>query len=128
MKTQKLALCRIILSIILTCVVVWSILVGNSILVVVAIITGLAVTIFLRRKDERIRVDERIQLINEKSSTATVKVYVLGATLVGGVLLALDNSGYVGLSISGFTLLYSACALMILNLIFGSYYRRKYGG
>jgi uncharacterized membrane protein len=117
-----------ILSIILAIVVVWSVLVGNSILVVVAIITGLAVTIFLRRKDERIRVDERIQLINEKSATAVVKIYILGATLVGGVLLALDNSGYDGFSPSGFTLIYSACALMILNLIFGSYYRRKYGG
>jgi uncharacterized membrane protein len=121
MKTRKLALCRMILSIILACVVVWSIAVGNSILVVVAIIAGLAVTILLRRKDERIRIDERIQLINEKSATATVKIYVLGATLVGGVLLALDNSGYAELSQSGFTLMYSACALMILNLIFGSY-------
>jgi len=128
MKTRKLALCRAILSIILAIVVVWSISAGNSILVAVAIITGLAVTIILRRKDERIRVDERIQLINEKSSTATVRIYVLGATLVGVVLLALDNSGYDGLSPSGFTLMYSACALMILNLIFGSYYRRKYGG
>jgi uncharacterized membrane protein len=128
MKTRKLALCRMILSIILTCVVVWSISVGNSVLVVVAIIAGLAVTILLRRKDERIRIDERIQLINEKSATATVKIYVLGATLVGVVLLALDNSGYAELSQSGFTLMYSACALMILNLIFGSYYRRKYGG
>ena len=128
MKTRTLALCRMILSIVLAIVVVWSVLVGNSILVVVAIITGLAVTIFLRRKDERIRVDERIQLINEKSATAVVKIYVLGATLVGIVLLALDNSGYAGLSQSGFSLMYSACALMILNLIFGSYYRRKYGG
>jgi uncharacterized membrane protein len=128
MKTRKLALCRMILSTILACVVVWSISVGNSVLVVVAIIAGLAVTILLRRKDERIRIDERIQLINEKSATATVKIYVLGATLVGVVLLALDNSGYAELSQSGFTLMYSACALMILNLIFGSYYRRKYGG
>lgn len=128
MKTRTLALCRMILSIILACVVVWSISVGNSVIVVVAIIAGLAVTILLRRKDERIRVDERIQLINEKSATATVKIYVLGATLVGVVLLALENSGYAELSPSGFTLMYSACALMILNLIFGSYYRRKYGG
>jgi uncharacterized membrane protein len=128
MKTRKLTLCRMILSILLACVVVWSISVGNSILVVVAIIAGLAVTILLRRKDERIHVDERIQLINEKSATATVKIYVLGSTLVGGVLLALDNSGYAYLYQSGFTLMYSACALMILNLIFGSYYRRKYGG
>ncbi len=128
MKNQKLTLCRIIISIILACVVAWSISVGNSILVVIAILIALAATIFLRRKDERILVDERIQLINEKSSIATVRVFIIASTLVGAALLALDNSGFADLSQSGFTLLYASCALMILNMIFGIYYRRKYGG
>jgi uncharacterized membrane protein len=42
--------------------------------------------------------------------------------------LGLDNIGYTELSQLGFNLLYSACALMILNMIFRIYYRRKYGG
>ncbi|MGD9130262.1 MAG: DUF2178 domain-containing protein [Candidatus Bathyarchaeota archaeon] len=128
MKGRKLAICRAILSIILSIVVLWSIHFGNPILVVVAIITGLALSIILLRKDERARVDERIQLINEKSATATLSTYVLGIAFVGVALLALDNSGYNGLSSSGFTLLYSACALMVLNVVFSLYYRHRYGG
>jgi uncharacterized membrane protein len=128
MNGKKPAVCRAILSIILSIVVLWSIQTGNTILVVVAIMTGLALSIILLRKDERARVDERIQLINEKSATATLTTYILGITLVGVILLTLDNSGHTGLSSSGFTLLYSACALMVLNIIFALYYRHKYGG
>ena len=128
MKTRKLTLCRVILSIILAILVVWSISVGNSIAVVIAILISRAVTIFLRRKDERILVDERIQLINEKSSIATFRVFVVASTLVGAVLLALDNSGFADLAQSAFTLLYASCVLMIAHMIFGIYYHRKYGG
>ncbi|PVX25415.1 MAG: hypothetical protein CW716_07985 [Candidatus Bathyarchaeum sp.] len=128
MKGRTLTICRAILSIILASVVAWSISVGNSISVIIAILIALVVTILLRRKDERILVDERIQLINEKSSIATVRVFIVALTLVGAALLALDNSGFADLSQSAFTLLYASCALMIVNMIFGIYYRRKYGG
>jgi uncharacterized membrane protein len=128
MKNRKLAIYRAILSIILAIIVVWSVHFGNSILVVVAIIAGFAVSILLLRKDERVRGDERIQLINEKSATATLSTYILGITLVGVILLTLDYSGYSGLSASGYTLLYSACVLLVLNMVFGIYYRRSYGG
>jgi uncharacterized membrane protein len=128
MKIQKLAIYRAILSIVLAIVVIWSIRFGNSILVVVAIMAGFAGSLLLLRKDKTVRGDERIQLINEKSSTATLSTYILGITLVGVVLLTLDNSGYSGLSSPGYTLLYSACVLLVLNMIFRIYYRRKYGG
>jgi uncharacterized membrane protein len=128
MKTKKLTLYRILFSIILASMFLYAVLVGDSILLIFSIMAGFVLTIILARKQEKIIVDERIQLINEKSATAVIRIYILGATLVGVVLLALDNSSYAGLSPSGFTLLYSACALMILNMIFRIYYRRKYGG
>lgn len=128
MKTQQLTLCRVIISIILACTVAWSILVGNSVFVLIAILTALAATIILRRKDERIVIDERTQLINEKSSIVAIRICTFGAALVGGVLLALDNSCFADLSREGFTLLYVSCALMIVSMILGIYYRRKYGG
>ena len=67
---------------------------GNIIIPVFAILAGLVFMTILRRKDERILIDERIQMINEKASTMTMRL----------------------------------CALMILNMIFGTYYKRKYGG
>lgn len=128
MNTQKLTICRIFISIILAILFVWSIPAGNSLLVVVAILVGFTFLVGLRRKDKRVHIDERIKLIKEKSATATLNASILGVTLVGVVLLLLDNGGYDGLSLSGFSLLYSACVLMILNTVFGIYYRRKYGG
>jgi len=128
MKTRMVTIFRAIISIILALVVIWSIRAGNSILVVVVIFIGFVASFVLLRKEERVRVDERIQLINEKSATATLNSFILGITLIGVVLLTLENSGYAGFSLSGFTLLYSSCALMILNMIFRIFYLQKYGG
>jgi len=128
MRTQKLKLYRILFSIILVSTFLYAVLVGDSILLVISIMAGFVLTIILARKQEKIIVDERIQLINEKASTTTLRTFILGTSLLGFILLGLDNIGYTELSPLGFNLLYSACALMILNLIFGTYYRRKYGG
>jgi uncharacterized membrane protein len=128
MKTKKLTLYRILFSIILASMFLYAVLVGDSILLVFSIMAGFVLTLILARKKEKIIVDERIQLINEKASTMTVRTFVAGASLFGFILWGLDYIGYAELYPLGFTLLYSACALMILNMIFGSYYRRKYGG
>jgi uncharacterized membrane protein len=128
MKTKKLTLYRILFSIILVSVFLYAVLVGDSILLIFSIMAGFALTLILARNQEKIIVDERIQLINEKASTITLNIFILGASSLGFVLLGLDNIGYAELSQLGFNLLYSACALMILNIIFRIYYRRKYGG
>ena len=129
MKPKKLPVYRIIFtSIILAFMLLWAILFENLIILIAAIITGIGFTIILSRKDESNQVDERIQLINEKASTLTVKIFVLATTSFGFFLLALGSIDYPELSQFGFTLVYSSCALIILNLIFGAYYRRKYGG
>jgi uncharacterized membrane protein len=128
MKTRKLTLYRILFSIILASMFLYAVLVGDSILLVFSIIAGFILTLILARKQEKIIVDERIQLINEKASTTTLNTFILGASLLGFILLGLDNIGYTELSQLGFNLLYSACALMILYMIFRIYYRRKYGG
>jgi uncharacterized membrane protein len=128
MKTKKLTLYRILFSIILALMFLYAVLIGDSILLIFSIMAGFILTLILARKQEKIIVDERIQLINEKASTITLNIFILGASLLGFVLLGLDNIGYAELSSLGFNLLYSACALMILNMIFRIYYRRKYGG
>lgn len=85
---------------------------------VVAILTGFAVTIFLRRKDEK---------LNEKTSMQTVRTFMLGTPAVDAVLVALGNSASPNFSPMGFTLLYLVCALMIVNMVFGAYYFHSYG-
>lgn len=128
MKTKKLTLYRILFSIIIVSMFLYAVLVGDSILLLFSISAGFILTLVLARKQEKIIVDERIQLINEKASTITLNTFILGSSLLGFILLGLDKIGYIELSQLGFNLLYSACALMILNMIFRIYYRRKYGG
>jgi uncharacterized membrane protein len=128
MKLQKLTLYRILALIIIATTFLYAMLVGNSMLIVFSIITGFILTITLARKQQKIIVDERTQLINEKSSTMTMQTFVAGASLLGFILWGLDYIGYAELYPLSFILLYSACALMILNMIFRGYYRRKYGG
>jgi uncharacterized membrane protein len=128
MKTKKLTLYRILFSIILVSMFLYAVYVGDSILLVFSIMAGFALTLILARRQEKSIVDERIQIINEKASTTTLNTFILGASLLGFVLLGLGNIGYTELSQLGFNLLYSACALMVLNMIFRIYYRRKYGG
>jgi uncharacterized membrane protein len=128
MKTKKLTLYRILFSTILASMFLYAVLVEDSILLVFSIMAGFVLTLILARRQETIIVDERIQIINEKASTITLNTFILGASLLGFVLLGLGNIGYTELSQLGFSLLYSACALMVLNMIFRIYYRRKYGG
>jgi uncharacterized membrane protein len=128
MNRKKFTLCSIIITLILVVLILLSILVEISVLVVPAFITGLAVMFILRSRVETVTVDERIHLIHEKASTLTLQIFVVGAVLVGFVLMAVSSSGYADLSQSGGALLYSASALSILHLILWHYYRRKYGG
>ena len=127
MNRKKFAWCEIIVALALGIIVTWSISVGDLMLPVIAVTVGLGVILLLRRRIEEVTVDERVHLIHEKASTRALQVFELITVLVGFVLIALSRSGYADLSQSGFTLVYSACALLILHLIFRHYYRRKYG-
>jgi len=128
MNRKQFAWCEIIVALALGVIVIWSISVGDLVLPVIAVIVGLGVILLLRRRIEEVMVDERVHLIHEKASAMTVQVFALITVLVGFVLIALSGSGYADFSQSGFTLVYCACALGVLHLIFRHYYRRKYGG
>jgi uncharacterized membrane protein len=107
----------------------WLITIGNPLLPVILVAFGFTFTRILVRKDKRTLVDERAQLINQKASATSMYVFLLGTTIVGLVLVTLSNGGYpASFSSIGYTLMYSAISLLLLSLIFGVYYRRKYGG
>jgi len=128
MNLQKLTACKIMLGLALAVLMFYSILVGDSILSVVAFITALIFLILLRSRVETVTVDERIHLMSEKASRKTLQLFGLSAVLIGFILLVASHIGYADLSQSGNTLLYSASFISILYLIFWHYYRRKYGG
>jgi uncharacterized membrane protein len=128
MDRKELTWCRIIIVLVMGALIGWSVSVGNIVLLVVAFIMGPLALYLLRSRVEEVMEDERIHLIHEKASARTVQVFAVITASLGAILIALSRSGYADFSQSGFTLVYSACALLILHLIFRGYYRRKYGG
>lgn len=128
MDRKELTWCRLIVVLVMGALIGWSVSVGNLVLLLVAFIIGPVALYFLRSRIEEVMEDERIHLIHEKASARTVQVFAVITASLGAFLIALSRGGYADFSHSGFTLVYSACALLILHLIFRGYYRRKYGG
>lgn len=129
MNHTIVTICRVAIAATLGVLIPWVITLGNPFLPLILIASGTVVTWILVRKDQKTLVDERAQMINQKASTASMAVFLLGTTGVGLALVTLSNGGYPAyFSSMGYTLMYSACALLILSLIFGTYYRHKYGG
>ena len=93
---------------------------GNALLVLLALISGIALLHLGRRRVTEIIEDERIYRISEKASTRTLQVFGVSIALMGVTLIALRESMEVGL-----TLAYSAMALLILYMIFYGYYSRR---
>lgn len=128
MGRKRITWFRMIVVLVIGALIGWSVSVGNLVLLMVAFALGPVALYLLRSKIEEILEDERIQMIHEKASARTVQIFALIAASLGAILIALSRGGYADFSQSGFTLVYSACVLLILHLILRSYYRRKYGG
>lgn len=128
MNRKELTWGRIIVVLVMGALIGWSVSVGNIVLLMGAFVVGPVALYLLRSRTEEIIEDERIRLIHQEASARTVQVFAVITASLGAILIALSRGGYANSSQSGFTLVYSACALLIMHLIFRGYYRRKYGG
>ncbi|MCW4016085.1 MAG: DUF2178 domain-containing protein [Candidatus Bathyarchaeota archaeon] len=128
MNPKIIAICRVALAAFLGALMPSLITIGDPVLPIILMVGGIILTWVLVRKDRRTLVDERAQLISQKASATSLAVFLVGTALMGVVLVTLGNGGYPDFSPMGYTLMYSVCGLLMLNLLFGVYYRRKYGG
>lgn len=128
MNKKELTWSRIIVVLAMGALIGWSVSVGNIVLLMVAFVVGPVALYLLRSRIEEVMEDERIHLIHQKASARTVQVFAAITASLGVILITLSRGGYADSSQSGFTLVYSACALLVLHLIFRGYYHRQYGG
>jgi uncharacterized membrane protein len=77
------------------------------------------------QSDGNVVEDERTQLINEKSSTMALGIFIAVIVYVGIIILALRNS-FPEWTLTGYTLIGSAISCLILYGISRLYYGRKY--
>jgi len=93
---------------------------GDILLPIIALVAGIALISLGRRKVTEVIEDERIYRISEKASRRTLQIFGIGAALTGAILITLREMTEVG-----YTLAFSACALVILYLVFYGYYSRR---
>ncbi len=125
-----------ILSVFITGLWVAGLILGNLLIILMAIILLIALSIVLyvhrdnlkeifQNDSEVIVEDERTQLINEKAATMTFGIFVAITLYAGIIIIAMRNS-YPQFSQAGYTMLLAALICFILYFTSRAYYSRKY--
>jgi len=120
MNRKQFAIYAALVCAIMGAIVGYGVSEGNALLPVIAFGVGIVLITFGKRGVKEVMEDERTHRISEKASRRTYEVFVTGAALVGTTLIALNKHIEVG-----YTLAFSACALLILYMSFYGYYSGK---
>jgi len=120
MNRKKFAIYAALVCAMMGAVVGYGVSEGNALLPAIAFIIGIVLIALGKRGVKEVMEDERTERISEKASRRTYQVFVIGAALIGTTLVALNKHTEVG-----YTLAFSACALLLLYIIFYGYYSRK---
>jgi uncharacterized membrane protein len=110
----------------LAVVVAWSIVAGNFIVPLVAVVLATVLSYSLRRATKEVTADERTSVVYEKASGATIKVCVPAVGLAVVILLALKERLSADMVSVAYALAYTVCVLLLVHLAFYSYYSRKH--
>ncbi len=101
----------------------------NNFAVPLAGVTSSMLIIFLaRRRVTELDKDERTNVINQKSSQATLSVTVVSLTVVGLSLILLSRQGILQYEELGFQIAMLGLLVMALKSFFDWYYAKQYGG
>jgi uncharacterized membrane protein len=105
-----------------------SVIIGNWIIPIIAVILSVMLLMVLRRRVKDIIVDERTYAISEKASRLTLQIVAIGMAVTGVFLLAFNHGEDKTLTHVALTLEYATCALLVISYIAYYYYRNKLGG
>jgi uncharacterized membrane protein len=126
MTRKTLRISTAVISVVLALVVGWSIITGNFVVPIVAVVLAIGLSYLLRRATKDVTRDERTTLLYEKAAGATIRFCVPVAAFVGIILFALRERLSTELVSAGYVLAYVACVLLLVHLAFYSYYSRKH--
>lgn len=117
---------RIIVGIFVGIVVGISVNFGTLLPAVLAILIGAMVSYIYKKSTDEILEDERITKVSEKASRIALVLFSISIAFIG-IFLIISKNEYPDLTQAGFTLSYSAVALLALYYLFYGYYNKKYG-
>jgi uncharacterized membrane protein len=102
-----------------------SIVMGNAIIPLAAVLVGMLALYICRRQVKEVIADERNYRVSEKAARLTINIFGPVIAILSVVLIALGRNSYPSLEQVGFTLGYSASALIVLYDVFYYYFERK---
>jgi uncharacterized membrane protein len=126
MKGKTFRITTALISMVLAMIVSWSIISGNVIVPLIAVVLAIGLTYFLRRTSRDVTKDERTILLYEKAAGATIRVCVPLAALIAFIFFIFRESFSLELVSAGYALAYTACFLLIVHSAFYSYFSRKF--
>ena len=103
-----------------------SIVAGNFIVAIVAVVLALGANYVLRRANREVTQDERTTLLYEKAAGATIRLALPITAVASLILLALQDRVSDDVTLVAYVLAYATCILLLLHLGFYSYYSRKH--
>jgi uncharacterized membrane protein len=117
---------RVIIAMFVAIVVGISVTMGEIIPAILAIVIGAMISYIYKKNTNETLEDERIVKISEKASRMAVVLFSIAIAIIGLFFITLRNQ-YPDFTQAGYTLSYSAVAILALYYIFYGYYNKKYG-
>ena len=127
MERKKFKLYWIIITIAVGFVIGLSVFRGEPIIAIVAVVIGMILLYSLKSRVKEVIEDERAYRISEKASRRTIQVVGTTTALIGLSIIGFSKSGYLELVEVGYSLACFATVLLMVYMIFYSYYARKFG-
>jgi uncharacterized membrane protein len=117
---------RVIIAMFVAIVVGISVTMGEIIPAILAIVIGAMISYIYKKNTNETLEDERIDKISEKASRMAVVLFSIAIAIIGLFFITLRNQ-YPDFTQAGYTLSYSAVAILALYYVFYGYYNKKYG-
>jgi len=127
MERKKFKLYGLVITIVVGFVIALSAIRGEPIAAIVAVVVGMMLLYVLKSRVKQVIEDERVYRISEKASRRTIQVVGTTTALIGLTIIGLSRSEYLELSEVGYSLAYSAAALLMVYMVFYGYYSKKLG-
>jgi len=127
MERKKFKLYGLIITIVVGFIIGLSAIRGEPIMAITAVVIGMIVLYALKSRVKQVLEDERIYRISEKASRRTIQVVGTTTGILGLTFIGLSKNGYLELTDVGFSLAYFATILLMVYMIFYSYYSKKLG-
>ena len=125
MSRKSYTLCQKAVAAAVGIIVGISIVMGNAIIPLAAVLIGMVVLYVCRRRVKEVIADERNYRVSEKAARLTINIFGPFIAVLSVVLIALGRNSYPSLEQVGYTLGYSAAVLIVLYDIFYYYFERK---